>query len=205
MSQAFLRRCLVALVTAVLMPVPALLSGSVHAAERPPAAAVFGDSITFEGASALQALRPAWSINGVRGRQARVYHRLARNYRAVHGRPPRRLVIALGTNEVGATRRLYRDAVAELPRHATVVLVSTYRDPAVFGEDRAKTMAVITRWMKRVASTRARTCVAPWRAAVMRDPSLLRDGVHASAQGVEVWAGLVSATVAHCEAEVIAR
>ena len=172
-------------------------AGPVAGAEPAPPVAVFGDSLTYHGSRPLAESRPRWHVDAVRGRQARAYPRLIQAYTETHG-PPRGLVLALGTNEVGATRELYGRALADLPARTPVVLVTTYRDPAVYGISRARTMARISRWMREAARSRPHTCIAAWRGRVIREPGLLHDGVHATARGEDVWARLVASAMDRC-------
>jgi hypothetical protein len=184
---------------AVMMPAldTATATPESLASARVPPVAVFGDSLTHHGSRPLLEARPRWHIDAVRGRHAVAYPRLFRAFQRAYG-SPRRLVVALGTNEIGASRSFYHDVVSGLPDSTTVLFVSTYRDPAVHGADRAWTMARVAGWMHEVARSRPRTCVVPWRAQVMRRPELLRDGVHATPRGREVWARLVAETMTRC-------
>jgi hypothetical protein len=172
-------------------------AGPVAGAEPVPPVAVFGDSLTYHGSRPLAESRPRWYVDAVRGRQARAYPGLIRAYTETYG-PPSRLVLALGTNEVGATRELYGRALADLPARTPVVLVTTYRDPAVYGVARARTMARISRWMREASRSRPHTCIAPWRRLVVQRPELLHDGVHATARGEAVWARTVASAMERC-------
>jgi hypothetical protein len=156
---------------------------------------VVGDSLTYFGAPHLQILRPRWTIDGQRGRYVNRLNPLLDTYIATYGQP-RQVVIALGTNEVEAFLKAnYEAAVNKLLTETLVVLVTCYRDPAVFGIDRAATMERYSVWMNEIAAVRPNTAISPWRTRVINNPELLHDGVHATAKGEQVWAEMVDAAM----------
>lgn len=169
----------------------------VEPAPASPKVVVLGDSLTARARGKLRRLHPAWHVDGVRGRGVRRLPGLVADHLEQH-RAPRVLVVALGSNPNASwTRDGYARVAAMLPPASTVVLVTPYRDPAVFAED-SRTLQRYTRWMRQVAAERPRSCVVPWRGRVVRRPHLLVDGVHATEQGERVWARLVSAGVRGC-------
>ena len=157
---------------------------------------VVGDSLTYFGGPHLQALRPKWNIDGQRGRYVNRLNPLLDAYIATYGQP-RQVVIALGTNEVdGWTKAGYEEAVSKLLSTTRIVFVTTYRDPNVFGVDRANTQGLYSSWMTEIQNARPNTAIAPWRQRVINNPGLLEDGVHATPHGQTVWADLVDAAMA---------
>jgi hypothetical protein len=159
---------------------------------------VIGDSITYYAAPALHERRPRWIVDADRAREVgtlpwRISVDLVR-----YG-VPRHVVIALGTNESAGWRRAdYSAALSMLPRSSEVFFVTTYRDPAVFGQWRADIQERYSSWMRAIARDRADVRLINWRRDVLADPSLLVDGVHAShPAGIQRWVDLVEATVAH--------
>lgn len=156
---------------------------------------VVGDSLTYFGAAQLQNLRPKWTIDGMRGREIDRLNPLIARYIEEYGQP-RQVVIALGTNEGdGFTKDVYEDAVAKLLDSTRVVFVTLYRDPKIFGDERADMMYHASEWMNEIANTRPHTAVASWRRRVINHPHLLKDGVHATEHGEYVWATLVDAAM----------
>lgn len=158
---------------------------------------VVGDSITGGATSRLQALRPTWDIDGWRGR--RVATLPTHLERILEENPsPDAVVIALGTNaSPGWTKDSYADAIRMLPTGTSVRLVTTYRNPKLWGTDRpwyqqAWIQADYSRWMNELAETMHNVSVIRWRLTVKRRRGLLHDGVHPNAHGKDVWAALVA-------------
>lgn len=161
---------------------------------------MIGDSLTFGGRRALSEIHPTWTIDGLPGRTAdRLIPVLGRHLRS-RAVAPRTVVVALGTNERGASLRIYRRAAQMLPSRTRIVFVTTYRDPTLWGTDRARAMGKISRWMSRVAAELPHGCVVPWREEVMAHPEWLRDGTHQTRDdnGVGNWARLVSDHTSAC-------
>lgn len=153
---------------------------------------VVGDSLTYFAKSKLQALRPNWDIDGMRGREIDRLNPLLERYINDFGQP-RQVVIALGTNEGegGFTKDVYERAVAKLLDSTRVVFVTTYRDAKIFGEARAEQQRLASEWMDEIARGRQYTAIAPWRRRVVANPELVWDGVHATEHGEQVWADIV--------------
>lgn len=164
---------------------------------------VLGDSLTYRGEDKLHARRPAWVVDGVRGRNVTTLLPLMRQHLRATPRP-RAVVVALGTN--GSRRWTmdhYRRAARMVPRGTDVVFVTPYR--AVLRQPTRPGVAPIDvnrygRWMQRVAKAApARRCVAPWAHVARRKPWLLTDGVHQiDPAGESAWARLVVAAVDRC-------
>jgi lysophospholipase L1-like esterase len=180
----------------ILLAALTMLAVTPAAHAEGPQTQMFGDSLTWAGRDNLRQTHPHWGINGVRGREVEMLPGLVDTHLAKHG-APRTLVIALGTNEDGASKALYQDVVDSLPATTVVVFVTTYRSAKVFGAERADTMRRVSRWMNQIARSREHTCIAPWRNRVKRHPHLLADGVHATRKGERVWARMV---IRHTEA-----
>jgi lysophospholipase L1-like esterase len=165
-----------------------------------PPTQVIGDSLTWHGKPHLAAIKPAWGIDGVRGRQANMLIPRIQAFYDTWGSMPKHLVIALGTNEEGATREMYQEACDMLPAANTVLFVTCYRDPAVFGQARADKMEEISGWMAAIKNSRPNTCLVPWRNKVLNNPELLEDGVHCTPAGEKVWAKMVADNMDACVA-----
>lgn len=151
-----------------------------------------GDSLTYHGADELQARRPPWTIDGERGRRIDMLNPLLDEYIQNVGYP-KQLVIALGTNEGPDffTKDVYETAVSKVPDSTRIVFVTMYRDPEVFGQERADFLQQASKWMKEIAETRPNTAIADWRRKINHYPQLLRDGVHANDRGERKWAELI--------------
>ena len=171
-----------------------------------PATMVIGDSITYGGyVSALRSKRPGWEVSARPGRNVSTLPYYVKD-RMVNGRkPPKVLVIALSTNaSVGWTYNNLKSVVNMVPKRTKVVFVNTYRDPAKFHNgvnyrERASVQAMYSRWMDIISNTRARTCVADWRAAVTARPWLVHDGVHpVPGYGYSVWYQVLTKAISNC-------
>ena len=159
---------------------------------------VIGDSLTWRGADELGRLRPSFTLDGEPARPpTELASRLAL-YRAGHGEPDG-LIIELGTVP-GKTfgRRDLVKAVKSVPRATKVVLVLPYyelnSDPLVLTPQSTK----IAQWMRQVARSRHRTCVADWPAYVQSNPGTLQDGVHTKHRAEGQWARWISQQWGRC-------
>ena len=159
---------------------------------------LIGDSLTHYAAPTLLERRPKWKVDAIGGRKVETLPRRIRDDLATYG-VPRHLVIALGTNESpGWTRADYAAAVDMVPRSTEVFFITTYRDPAVFGQDRADIQETYSSWMRSISKYRDNVSFINWRGHVKRNPALLRDGVHATdPEGIRYWVDLVEASIAH--------
>ncbi|MBD8871077.1 SGNH/GDSL hydrolase family protein [Nocardioides donggukensis] len=178
--------------TAVVVPSPPAESVSARASVNG-RTVVLGDSLSYWGGGELRARVPGVEVRGKRGRPVTELPGMIEDYLATEGAPSR-LVIALGTNNrAGWSKQDYVDAVSLVPARTEVVFMSVHRTPEVFGEERTRTMKRYSRWMRRIAEARPRTQVVPWRRKVIRNPDLLRDGVHATYErGEDVWARMLA-------------
>jgi hypothetical protein len=158
---------------------------------------VIGDSITFQGTPFLLAQKPTWIVDGVNGREVGVLKHRIRVDVAEHG-TPHRLIIALGQNiSPDWTKADYEAATELVPASTEIYFISTYRDPAVFGQEAADTEERYTSWMRQIAADRPHTHMIPWRARVIDGSVQLVDGSHPTdPEGRQYWADLVVARVA---------
>lgn len=165
---------------------------------------VIGDSLTYFGTDDLLEAHPQWTVDGIRGSELTTFDARYATYLETH-RVPDRIVIALGTNEAGATLELYQQIVDEIPSTTRVVLVTTVCNPDQVvvppkvnncDQARADQLGVITEWMRAVAEPRPDTCLVPWRQRVRNHLDLLTDGVHqTNPVGRQIWADMVTANV----------
>lgn len=157
-----------------------------------PRVVVIGDSLTHWSKRFLVKRAPDWTIDSRRGRPVKELPELVEQHLA-EGDPPQAMVLALGTNSSPEwTAQDYVDVLALVPAETAVLFVSTYRDPAVFGEEKAERLREYSQWMREAAAARTLTRVVPWRSRVLKGVVTLRDGVHASRPvGERYWARLV--------------
>ena len=192
-------------VSASLVATIVLLAGvasaaPVQAASRPDAI-IIGDSLTYRGTPDLLARQPSWVVDAMRGRRVGALPRRIKVDVAAHG-IPRNLVLALGQNPTaGWTRADYAAATRLVPSRTQVFFVTTYRDPAVFGQPAADQQKTYSRWMRSIAAHRANVHVLDWRRLVLDGSAVLVDGSHPDEPSRQVWADLIVDGVA----EVTAR
>lgn len=167
---------------------------------------MIGDSITRIGlvhGLRAQGLGTGWEVSAVSGRDVSTLPYYVRDRLRSQSRL-RRLVIALGTNATAGWT--YQDLLAVVrlvPSPTKVILVTTYRDPGVWGASnsyrtQAAVQAVYSRWEKRLARTTAHTCVADWRSYAKNHRSALHDGVHPTTAAARQWAKIVARAVRTC-------
>jgi hypothetical protein len=157
-----------------------------------------GDSLTWRGSDELGRLRPEFTIDGEPARPpTELASRLA-SYRAGHGQPDG-LIIELGTVPAATFERhdLVK-AVRSLPRGTRVMLVLPHyelgSDPVVVTPQSRR----VGGWMRGLASSRHKTCVADWPAYVRSHPGILQDGVHTRHTSEGRWARWVSQQWSRC-------
>jgi len=153
---------------------------------------VYGDSITFQVAERLVALRPEVAVDAWPGRRTR--DAVEALLRDVEGRPaPRVVVMAMGTNDtrwpeqVGALARLAR---AGAPAGTRVLWLTTYAEPwpgweRVNAELAAVPGVELLDWEGANRAARADGSSSP----------LLVDGVHLACPGADAWLDLVGTAV----------
>ena len=159
---------------------------------------LIGDSISKMGRNELAVLAPHWTLDTISGSRVPTLQPRLAQYVKDNGRPER-VVIALGTNARFATKQLYLDAVATLPRSTEVVFVTSYRNRAHVSGHFVFRMKQISGWMRSMAEDSPRTCFVPWREAMLRSGGrLLYDGTHPGPTGQRLWADEIVATVETC-------
>lgn len=158
---------------------------------------VIGDSVTHRAADEITRLHRTWAVDGRPGTVLSSFKTRFRAYLGTH-RMPRTVVLALGTNGDRTTRQDYLAALRLIPARTRLVLVTPYRDQAIYGRRKATLMHNIAGWMRQIAAGRPHTCLAPWQATVERRPSLLVDGVHQTRSAEMTWAKVVSRATTAC-------
>ncbi len=162
---------------------------------------VIGDSITNQAGPVFrQAYHPSTQLNAAGGRNVSTLGALV-DQRLAAAPAPRHMVLALGTNHSGWDPVVFDAILDRIPQKTKVVLVSTYRDPKVFGVERADLMAEMTAHMLSTAARRPGVCVANWRAAVLKSArlsSVIYDGVHPTTTGRKLWARTLEYRLHHC-------
>ena len=159
---------------------------------------MIGDSLTWRGSDELGGLRPSFTLDGEPARPATELASRLASFRAGHGEPDG-LIVELGTVPA---RTFGRDdlvkAVRSVPRGTTVMLVQPYfelhSDPVVVTPQSRK----VAGWMRDLARTRPKTCVADWPSYVGSHPGILQDGVHTTHAGEGRWAQWISQQWGRC-------
>jgi hypothetical protein len=159
---------------------------------------MIGDSLTWRGSDELGRLRPAFTLDGEPARPpTELASRLA-HFRAGHGQPDG-LIIELGTVPAASFgRHDLVKAVRSVPRGTRVMLVLPHyelsTDPVVVTPQSSRVDA----WMRALARSRRKTCVADWPAYVRSHPGVLEDGVHTRHAAEDRWAHWVSQQWRRC-------
>ena len=159
---------------------------------------MIGDSLTWRGSDELGRLRPSFTLDGEPARPpTELASRLA-FFRAGHGEPDG-LIIELGTVPAKTFgRHDLVKAVRSVPRGTQVMLVLPYyelnSDPLVVTPQSRK----VDGWMRDLARSRHKTCVADWPAYVRSHPGILQDGVHTKHAAEGRWAQWISQQWGSC-------
>ncbi|MXG88136.1 hypothetical protein [Nocardioides flavescens] len=178
----------------------AMVDGVCALSDAPPPAhtdqtLVIGDSLGWRSADELEGRRPGWAVDAMPSRKIGELRGRLDAYRAVHGQPSA-LVVELGTNATtGFSERDLRSSVRSLPRSTAVLFVLPYRQVA---RGNAPSAATYGGWMRDLARTRSRTCVADWPRLLDQRPGLLLDGTHPTHRGEKVYAGLLATGLSGC-------
>jgi len=160
---------------------------------------MIGDSLTWRGADELGRLRPSFTLDGEPARPATELASRLAIFRAGHGQPDG-LIIELGSVPASTFGRhdLVR-AVRSVPRGTQVMLVLPHfelnSDPLVVTPQSRK----VGSWMRALARSRGKTCVADWPAYVGSHPGILQDGVHTKHAAEGRWARWVSQQWGRCQ------
>lgn len=156
---------------------------------------VVGDSLGWRSSDELTARRPGFAVDAMPSRKIGELRGRLDAYRALRGQPSA-LVVELGTNATpGFTEQDLRQVVATLPRSTAVLLVLPYRQ---FARGNAPSATAYGRWMRDLARTRPRTCVADWPRLLEQRPGLLLDGTHPTHRGEKVYAALLATGLSGC-------
>jgi hypothetical protein len=156
-----------------------------------------GDSLTWRGSDELTRRRPALTVDGEPARQLSALKGRLDAYTALRGAPTG-VIIALGAvpPPPGFDQSDLARVVRSLPRSTKVMLVLPYAEVTP-GKQTANTLE-ITGWMRGIAKSRSRTCLAAWPAYVVAHPGILADGVHVRRPAESSWAAFVDRSWARC-------
>jgi hypothetical protein len=159
---------------------------------------MIGDSLTWRGSDELGRLRPSFTIDGEPARPPTELAARLAHYRAGHGQPAG-LIIELGTvPAAGWSRKDLVAVVRSVPHTAEVMLVLPYyvldEQPLVVTPQSKR----VDGWMRDLAASRRKTCVADWPAYVRSHAGILQDGVHTRHAAEGRWAHWVSQQWARC-------
>jgi len=169
---------------------------------------VLGDSITYGGASRLLEARPGWHVNGVPGRPVQELAGLVAGVLRVDPHP-RAIVVALGTNRghhaTDDYDTVYDEALRGVPADTRIILVTPFRDPAIWNPElkpdpRSWSIHAYryARGMNALAAARPHTCLVPWRERISRETYRLYDGIHPKPGGKDLWARMLTNSVRNC-------
>jgi hypothetical protein len=159
---------------------------------------MIGDSLTWRGSDELGRLRPSFTLDGEPARPpTELASRLA-FFRSGHGEPDG-LIIELGSVPAKTSgRNDLVKAVRSVPRGTQVMLVLPYyelnSDPLGVTPQSRK----VDGWMRDLARSRHKTCVADWPAYVRSHPGILQDGVHTKHAAEGRWAQWISQQWGSC-------
>lgn len=161
---------------------------------------IIGDSITVQSAPLYVAqYHPSADIDAANGRTVSALASCIQA-RLDAGPSPNLWILALGTNEgpspMTYTRTQFVAAYDLIPQTSRVILVTPWRNPALFGERRHANMWTIVNWMRDLDAYRPNSSIAPWAWTNELDPSagyIGPDGVHPTPAGAQKWADLVFA------------
>lgn len=195
------------------------------AARRRGGVVVLGDSTLMRAADVLATRQPDWWLDYCPGRQPAALPRLLRRQLHRVDPSPAHVVVALGTNpadpEEWTRRRLVR-TLDLLPATTHVHLLQVVRVGAGrVQRGRDELLRRYDRWHRRIARTRPRTHLVPWRTQVLADPtldtrtgrsSLIEDGTHQTGSsyrhavpgpGVARWTALLERSVARVDPSAV--
>ena len=149
---------------------------------------LIGDSIAWRGTDELGRIRPDFHIDGIPSRRLTDLAPRLDRFRLDHGDPDG-LIVELGTNSAKDFHKGDLDSIlGSLPTETVVLLVLPYRRNPHAPPKIQPQSTRYAAWMRDLASDRANTCVADWRAYVLTHPAVLVDGVHPTPSGEGAWA-----------------
>ena len=156
-----------------------------------------GDSLTWRGTDELGRLRSTFTLDGEPARQISELQGRLDYYVSGHGQPTG-LIIALGAVPAPASygKSDLARTVKSVPRSTKVMFVMPY---AALPSGKASPRTTkIGGWMRAIAKSRGRACVADWPAFVQHRPGLLQDGVHLKNNLEKSWARFMSQQWGRC-------
>jgi hypothetical protein len=158
---------------------------------------MIGDSLTWRGSDELGRMRPTFTLDGEPARRISELQGRLDYYVSGHGQPTA-LIIALGAvpPPAGYGRSDLARTVKSVPRSTTVMFVLPYA--ALPSGNTSPRTTMIGGWMRAIAGSRGRTCVADWPAYVRSRPGLIQDGVHVKNTQERSWATFVSQQWGRC-------
>jgi hypothetical protein len=155
-----------------------------------------GDSLTWRGSDELGKMRRTFTLDGEPARKISELQGRLDYYVSGHGQPTG-LIIALGTvPTAGYGKAKLVKSVRSVPRSTKIMLVMPHIALAS-GKSSPRT-AKIGRWMKAIATSRGRTCVANWPSFVQSRRGMLADGVHVKNTQEKIWAKFMSKQWGRC-------
>jgi hypothetical protein len=165
---------------------------------QPGGVLLVGDSIAWRGTDELGRIRPDFTLDGMPSRRLSDLRPRLDWFGLDHG-DPTGLIVELGTNADHKVGRADLSRIlGSLPADTTVMLVLPYRRNPHAPPRIQPSSTHYSAWMRDIASERAHTCVADWRAEVRRDPRLLVDGVHPTSRAESYWARWTSRSWSRC-------
>lgn len=158
---------------------------------------MLGDSLTWRGTDELARLRKTFTLDGEPGRPMSELQKRLDFYVAGHGQPTD-LIIALGTVPPpgGFGKSDLVRAVNSVPSSTKIMFVMPYVATRS-GKPTART-ATVGSWMKAIARSRGRACVADWPSFARSRPGLLQDGVHVKNPQERTWAKFIDKQWGRC-------
>ena len=156
-----------------------------------------GDSLTWRGTDELGRLRPTFTLDGEPARQISELQGRLDYYVSGHGQPTG-LIVALGAVPPPASygKSDLARTVKSVPRSTKVMFVMPYA--ALPSGNASPRTTKIGGWMRAIAKSRGRACVADWPSFVRSRPGLLQDGVHVKNPQERTWAKFVSQQWGRC-------
>lgn len=161
---------------------------------------IIGDSISVMSSPYfLRTYHPSFDVDAENGRRLNTLPEHI-NARLAAGPAPKVMVLALASNDSPEfTRQQYVDAFDSIPSTTKVVMVTPYRDPAIFPEQQTR-LAEINGWMKDLDKYRPNGVISSWRWTMLNEPDAVAkyisdDGVHPTAAGRRKWGELLDKAI----------
>jgi hypothetical protein len=156
-----------------------------------------GDSLTWRGSDELGKMRRTFTLDGEPARQISELQGRLDYYVSGHGQPTG-LIIALGAVPPPANygKSDLARTVKSVPRSTKIMFVLPYA--ALPSGKTSPRTTKIGGWMKAIAKSRGRACVAPWPSFVVSHRGLLQDGVHVKHSQEKTWAKFIDQQWGRC-------